>query len=302
LIPAGATSGSITISAVDDALDEPDETLIVDIAGVTNGVESGTQSVTLLIADDDEPAVPAPTVTAFAPSANSHIAPQMADFAVSFDEPIDATTAHTMTFAVHSLQSGQLVGSAASVATAGNTVTLTPSETFHPGELLQASVTPGIQSTTGEPAEPFVWRVRSGVEAGSGTFRTHRDRFGSDNAYISRPALGDLDGDGDLDAFVLASFTERGNRVWINEDGQFTATETRLGNAESLGVALGDLDGDGDLDAFVANRDQGNRVWINTGGTYGSDLFSDSGQSLGDHFGTGVALGDLVERWFGRLY
>src|SRR2546425_811312 len=59
VIAAGSTSGSITLTGGDDALDEPDETIIVDITTETNGTESGTQQVTATITDDD----PAPTVT-----------------------------------------------------------------------------------------------------------------------------------------------------------------------------------------------------------------------------------------------
>ena len=55
IIPAGSTTGSITINNVDDALFEDDETVIVDIASVTNGNESGTQQITYTILDDDGP-------------------------------------------------------------------------------------------------------------------------------------------------------------------------------------------------------------------------------------------------------
>ena len=54
-IAAGATSGSITVTAVQDELDEPDETVVADISAVTNGTESGTQQATTTITDDDEP-------------------------------------------------------------------------------------------------------------------------------------------------------------------------------------------------------------------------------------------------------
>lgn len=59
LIPAGATSGTVTLTAIQDALDEPDETIIVDITGVTNGSEDGVQQITATITDDNVP----PTVT-----------------------------------------------------------------------------------------------------------------------------------------------------------------------------------------------------------------------------------------------
>lgn len=108
-------------------------------------------------------------------------------------------------------------------------------------------------------------------------------------------ALGDLDGDGDLDAFVTEPL---GSRIWLNNGSAgFSGTGLSLSMGAHLGteVALGDLDGDGDLDAFTLERGDSltlgvpNRVWLNNG----SAEFSDSGQSLGDHFGTGIALGDL---------
>ncbi|TMP96836.1 MAG: hypothetical protein E6L09_14410, partial [Verrucomicrobia bacterium] len=66
VIPPGSTNGAVTLTAVQDALDEDDETIIVDISSVTNGTESGTQQVTIVIADDD----PSPTVT-FSAAASS---------------------------------------------------------------------------------------------------------------------------------------------------------------------------------------------------------------------------------------
>src|SRR6185503_19394119 len=59
VIPAGSTTGSTTLTGIDDALDEANETIIVDITNVTNGTESGTQQVTAAITDDDSP----PSVT-----------------------------------------------------------------------------------------------------------------------------------------------------------------------------------------------------------------------------------------------
>jgi hypothetical protein len=53
VIPATSPSGSVTVTAVQDALVDPDETVIVDISGVTNGTESGTQQETITITDDD---------------------------------------------------------------------------------------------------------------------------------------------------------------------------------------------------------------------------------------------------------
>ena len=80
VIAAGSTSGSITVTAVDDALDEPDETVVVDISAVTNGNEDGTQQATTNITDDDEPQ--GFSVTAVTPTSTG--------FIVEFTNPIDA--------------------------------------------------------------------------------------------------------------------------------------------------------------------------------------------------------------------
>ena len=58
VITAGNTAGTVTLTAVQDTLDETNETIVVDITGVTNGIESGTQQVTATITDDDELSTP----------------------------------------------------------------------------------------------------------------------------------------------------------------------------------------------------------------------------------------------------
>jgi hypothetical protein len=88
-------------------------------------------------------------------------------------------------------------------------------------------------------------------------------------------ALGDLDGDGDLDAFMVntgPSDTGAGNTIWLNDGfGVFYDSGYRLGVGYSIDVAMGDLDSDGDLDAFVVNSyfnnpklEKSDRVWLNT--------------------------------------
>lgn len=58
-IPAGFTSGAITVTAQQDSDYDPRETVIVSVLSITNGVETGTQQVVFTINDDDP--LPAPT-------------------------------------------------------------------------------------------------------------------------------------------------------------------------------------------------------------------------------------------------
>lgn len=118
---------------------------------------------------------------------------------------------------------------------------------------------------------------------GSGLFADSGQQLGS--LALEFGALGDLDGDGDLDAFLARS---GGNRVWLNDgNGAFTDTEQSLGSSSSRAVALEDLDGDGDLDAFV-NNFEADKVWLNLG----DGSFVDSGQALGTGSSV-VGLADL---------
>jgi hypothetical protein len=99
---------------------------------------------------------------------------------------------------------------------------------------------------------------------GKGVFSDSGQQLGNEESYAV--ALGDLDADGDLDAFV-------GNRgpdsVWLNDGkGNFSDSLQRLGNRDTRRVELSDLNGDGDLDAFTWGRGFVN-TWANTGdGTF----------------------------------
>ncbi len=135
---------------------------------------------------------------------------------------------------------------------------------------------------------------------------------------VGRFALGDLDGDGDLDAYVAKAspaapdnptFGERDSysKVWFNDgQGRFQDSGQRLDryapNDGAFAVTLGDVDNDGDLDAVTAHPVGASRVLLNDG----SGNFADSGQRLATARWTlDIALGDVdgdndIDAYFAR--
>ena len=77
-------------------------------------------------------------------------------------------------------------------------------------------------------------------------------------------ALGDLDGDRDLDAFVGGSAQQPARVLLNNGFGGLVDSGQRLTAADCAGLVLGDLDDDGDLDALMATV--ASPLWFNQGG------------------------------------
>ncbi len=115
-------------------------------------------------------------------------------------------------------------------------------------------------------------------------------------------ALGDVDGDGDIDAAVAVF--DGPALVYLNQGGAqggtpgaFAGSGQALGTSAGIDVALGDLDGDKDLDLFIVRdaADDSYEVWINQGGDQGGNAgtFLGSGQVFGSSLSSSVALGDV---------
>jgi hypothetical protein len=110
------------------------------------------------------------------------------------------------------------------------------------------------------------------------------------NSKSLSTALGDLDGDGDIDAYVI-NF-EQPDRIWLNNgSGTFTNSGQSLGNFEdqSTSVALADLDGDNDLDALVLVENGRQQIWSNDG----NGLFIKTGTIALIEPTQDVSLGDI---------
>jgi uncharacterized repeat protein (TIGR01451 family) len=221
------------------------------------------------------------------PPHNSWELPPGRPISVTFNRAISEATVNHQNFIVRGRQIGIYSGT---LTFSGNSVYFNPGAPFRPGEDIVVTLRPDIQAANGDPLIPFTWQFRAAVTAGVGAFMDTGQQLG--NSAGLAVALGDLDGDGDLDAFVGTE--GQGNEVWLNDgNGYFLDTGQRLGSAISADVALGDLDGDGDLDVYVATgrlyTTPPDEIWFNDG----NGFFTDSGQYIGNAWTDGAALGDL---------
>ncbi|MDM8519959.1 FG-GAP-like repeat-containing protein [Anaerolineales bacterium HSG6] len=139
----------------------------------------------------------------------------------------------------------------------------------------------GMMMTTSSTLADNPLFVDSGQELGNSEF-THNG-----------VALGDLDQDGDLDAYVITYYTQP-DQVWFNDGkGNFTDSEQKIDDGEwgSTSVSLADLDGDKDLDVFIGHNSSwtDRDVWLNNG----TGIFSNTGQYLNDGDTCGATSGDI---------
>ncbi|MFC2072848.1 FG-GAP-like repeat-containing protein, partial [Chloroflexota bacterium] len=225
-------------------------------------------------------------ISSRAPVANALDVAKTTNIQVQFSTSINGTTVNDNTFNVDGSISGKVTGSYSGGGTSN--ITFSPTTDFKAGETVTVTLTTGIR---GEDyaimTNPVTWQFVVNAPQGYANFEDSGQSLGSSSS--SGVSLGDVDGDGDLDAFV-ANYTQA-NRLWLNDgSGSFADSGQSLGSSGSYGVSLGDIDGDSDLDAFVANtNNQANKVWLNNG----SGNFTNSGQSLGNSNSRGIFLGDV---------
>jgi len=137
------------------------------------------------------------------------------------------------------------------------------------------------------------------------------ERFGADGlpdtgTWRGKPAIGDLDRDGDLDLVASLRIWKPGDKgeglhVWLNDGDGASFTASNDGLRRDLGYGgsdLADLDGDGVLDlafachngyprAWLAREENGERTWVETSaGLEGMGVCTDV--ALADLTGDGV--------------
>jgi Bacterial Ig-like domain len=147
------------------------------------------------------------------PPANGLTAPVDTRVAITYTETISPASVSAETFAVQGMQSGRIGGS---YTVTSGTITLAPNSSFHASELVNTSLTTGIQNLRAQsPSKPTVWQFRLGVSSGGGTYTiTQAANIG----VIWAIEMGDLNGDHFNDVYVGA---EGHDEVWLNDGTGF---------------------------------------------------------------------------------
>ncbi len=231
-----------------------------------------------------------PNVIPIDPTANANDVALDADINIGFSTPMDSdflkvNPLEDANIFVFAEQTGQIsTGASFSHVNSSTSAVVDPVANFRAGELVQVTVTESVTSNRNQSAtRAHVYQFRAASAESSGRFSSSNTDFSTNCRSVE---FGELNGDGNLDAFVALSFG--GEMILFgNGDGTFVSSSNH-GGFHSSDVALGDLDSDGDLDALVSLTSVANEIWLNNGdGKFSVTAFDSDGTI------SGVALGDL---------
>lgn len=239
----------------------------------------------------------APMVLSRTPGRNQNNVAPRATVAVTLSQPLAAGTGGAMR--VYSAQAGGRLAGA--YTTSGSTITFAPARGFKPGEAVLVSVPAGVRSSTGASA---MAQVHQFTVATMGNGQGNLVLNSQPTVAGGRPdavAVGDVDGDGDLDLLAAnyngssVSIRLNGGDATGSNNGVFSNGSEAMVAILPLALALGDVDGDGDLDLLTANNNNIVTVRLNGGNNSGSNTGLFSGGAyvpVGDN-PVALALGDV---------
>ena len=229
-----------------------------------------------------------PIITGVSPTANARAAARNSSVNITFSQALNASAASALK--VYSARRSGLRSRGTNLPTvSGNMLSYTPARPFTAGETVRATVTRPAASAGGSLANARVFSFTTAVTGtGRGTFQA-----GSTAAVGATPygvSLGDIDGDGDLDALAANALASNVSVLLNNGSGAYTAGTAIGVGLGPYSVTLGDVDGDGDLDVLTPNYSENTvSVRLNNGtGTF------TAGQTIAiGNAPTQVVLGDV---------
>ena len=138
----------------------------------------------------------------------------------------------------------------------------------------------------------LVGTVSVRLNNGSGVFSgTQEVPMGPGGGSIYGTALGDVDGDGDLDLLAGDITADVVSIRFNNGSGTFTGSQNVPSGGNPFSIVLGDIDGDGDLDFLAPNNDGGQ---VSMHFNDGSGVFSGATQlDIASYLTNNLALGDV---------
>jgi hypothetical protein len=213
------------------------------------------------------------TVSSVSPAAGSS-ALGTAQLSATFSQIMNGALASYTSYAVNGSQSGRAFRTGS--FTGGGTATLqSPTPAFLAGEQVTVALTPKLLGSTvaGARVCPYVYQYRVTPSVASGSFTLSTPAATADSGPQSI-AVGDMDGDGNLDVVVgnalRKSISTYSTAAVIKGDGlggvTFLDTTGVLGS-HPYGIAVGDINGDGKLDVVATLFDNGSAARMLNDGT-----------------------------------
>jgi methionine-rich copper-binding protein CopC len=215
-----------------------------------------------------------PTITTVSPAPNRQSAPRTSSITTAFSQPLNAGSAAALR--VFSAQhGGQRAGNGGTTTVNGNQLVFTPGSTWKPGETVRATITNGVQNTSGHPlasARVFEFTAATGG-TGLGSFSLSPAPTGTISISALKMQLADVDGDGDLDLISANTTYLNYSRFPLsirlnNGQGVFSGgSDVRITRASNGAdhLAVGDVDGDGDIDILTTNSRDSVNLRFNDG-------------------------------------
>ncbi|WP_167855287.1 malectin domain-containing carbohydrate-binding protein [Hymenobacter wooponensis] len=239
----------------------------------------------------------APVLTRLLPTRNALAAPRSTALVLDFDQALPAELPAATLRVFSAQEGGQRTGT---LSTNGSTLTFTPATPFRAGEQIWATLTSALRSNDGTPlAKPQVWQFTTATAPSAGYFGG-----GPEVPVGSRPrsvAVGDVDGDGDLDLLTANIQAPDGTStvsLRLNDgkggfkNGREAVTFTRAVLNE---VFLQDLDGNSSLDLVVSYNDRFSTGRVDFWRNDGTGSFSSMSPriALGSGDRISIAFGDV---------